>query len=312
MIPGDPVRMIVTGTAPKSAVEELRKQLGLDKPILVQFVYFLKDAIHGDLGESFFRSKHGAIGESVAGSSSMRMEATKKGVKGLEEIKEGAHERASVTSLIAERFPLTLLLIGFALLIGFTLSLILAIVGSRSEKLGNSIEGITVIIQSLPNFWLAIMFILIFAAKLKILPAVGYIGFSSLILPSSVLALAFLPGAYKTMRDTLNRIQNETFIAYMKARGISKGRVFLHITKHFFSSIVTFLGLQWGPLFGNAIVVEYLFAIQGMGTLFIYAVLQRDYPLIVGGVIVLSALFVTLNLIADIVYGILDPRVREW
>ena len=97
VVPGDPVRTMVTGTAPDSAVEQLRKELGLDKPILVQFIIFFKDAIRGDLGQCFFRSKKGHVGESVGGSSSARMEATGKGVKGLESIAKESHKRASVS-----------------------------------------------------------------------------------------------------------------------------------------------------------------------------------------------------------------------
>ncbi len=312
IVPGDPIRMMVTGTAPKSAVETLRKELGLDKSVLLQFVDFMKQAVRGDFGESFFRSKHGGVGESVGGSSTLRMDVRDKGTAGLESIEKEAHTRASVSGLVFERFPLTFALIGGALLIGLFVSAVLALVGSTSERLGGQIEIATVFIQSLPNFWLAIIFLLIFAVKLKILPGVGYRGIANLVLPSTVLALTIIPSSYKTMYESLKRIYNGQFIVAMDARGISHKIINLHIAKHFLGSIVTFLGLQWGPLFGSAIVVEYLFSMPGMGTLFIYAVLQRDYPLIVGGVIALSALFVTLNLVADLLYGALDPRVREW
>ncbi len=312
VIPGDPVRMMVSGTAPKSAVEALRKELGLDKPVVLQFVDFIKKAVGGDFGESFFRSKHGGVGESVGGSSAHRMDMAKKGTEGMKSIEKEAHARASVSGLIVERFPLTFELIGLALLIGLSVGGILALVGARRERIGQKIEIATVFLQSFPNFWLAIMAILLFSVKLNLFPAVGYRGFKSMVLPSTVLALTLIPAAFKTMYESLKDIFSKQFIAGMQVRGIPTVKINLHIAKHFLGSIVTFLGLQWGPLFGGAIIIEYLFSLPGMGTLFIYAVLQRDYPLIVGGVIALSALFVTLNLVADILYGALDPRVREW
>lgn len=312
VVPGDPVRMMVTGTAPKSAVEALRKELGLDKNVLFQFADFLKKAVRGDLGESFFRSKHGGVGESVGGSSAHRIDMADKGAEGLKSIEKEAHTRASVSVLVYQRFPLTFGLIGLALAMGLFCGGVLAIVGAKNENIGLKIEIATVFIQSLPNFWLAIMFILLFAVKLKVLPGVGYKGFISLVLPSTVLALTLIPSSFKTMYESLKMVNSKQFIIAMEARGISRLNINRHVAKHFLGSIVTFLGLQWGPLFGSAIIIEYLFSIPGMGTLFIYAVLQRDYPLIVGGVIALSALFVNLNLLADLVYGALDPRVREW
>ncbi len=312
VIPGDPVRMMVSGTAPKSAVEALRKELGLDKPVVLQFVDFIQKAVGGDFGQSFFRSKHGGVGESVGGSSAHRMDMAKKGTEGMKSIEKEAHARASVSRLIVERFPLTFELIGLALLIGLSVGGVLALVGARRERIGQKIEIATVFLQSFPNFWLAIMAILLFSVKLNLFPAVGYRGLKSMVLPSTVLALTLIPAAFKTMYESLKNIFSKQFITGMQVRGIPRGKINLHIAKHFLGSIVTFLGLQWGPLFGGAIIIEYLFSLPGMGTLFIYAVLQRDYPLIVGGVIALSALFVTLNLVADILYGALDPRVREW
>lgn len=312
VIPGDPIRMMVSGTAPKSAVEALRRELGLDKNVLLQFVDFAKKAVGGNFGESFFRSKHGGVGESVGGSSAHRIDMAGKGKEGMKSIEKEAHTRAPVGGLIVDRFPLTFKLIGLALLTGLSIGGILALIGARYESIGNKIEVATVFIQSFPNFWLAVMFILLFSVKLNLFPAVGYRGFVSLVLPSSVLALTLIPAAYKTMYESLKDIFSKQFITGMEVRGIPRLSINLHIAKHFLGSIVTFLGLQWGPLFGGAIVIEYLFSLPGMGTLFIYAVLQRDYPLIVGGVIALSTLFVTLNLVADILYGALDPRVREW
>jgi len=312
VVPGDPIRMMVTGTAPDSAVEQLRKDLGLDKSIPVQFMVFFKDAIRGDLGQSFFRSKQGGVGQSVGGSAAARMEASGKGVKGLESIAKEAHERAPVSKLIFERFPLTLLLIFFSLVIGTLISFIFAFISIKNKRIASFLDVFTVFIGALPNFWVAIMFILIFSVKLNLLSGVGFSSWKSLILPCSVLALTLIPSTFKTMFESLKRINSESFMIALSERGMPEKIINRHRYRHFFSSIITFLGLQFGPLLGGVIIVEWLYSIPGMGTLFIYAVLQRDYPLIVGGVIIISILFVGLNFFVDVVYGVLDPRAREW
>jgi len=312
VIPGDPIRTMVTGTAPDSAVEQLRKDLGLDKPIPVQFMVFFKDAIRGDLGKSFFRSKQGGVGQSVGGSAAARMEAAGKGVEGLESIAKEAHERASVSKLIFSRFPLTLLLIFCSLVIGALISFIFAFISIKNKRIASFFDVFTVFIGALPNFWLAIMFILIFSVKLNLLSGVGFSSWKSLILPCSVLILGLVPSTFKTMFESLKRINSESFMVALSERGMPEKIINRHRYRHFFSSIITFLGLQFGPLLGGVIIVEWLYSIPGMGTLFIYAVLQRDYPLIVGGVIIISILFVGLNFFVDIIYGVLDPRAREW
>lgn len=312
IIPGDPVRMIVTGTAPESAVEELRKELGLDKPVPTQFLDFLKKAVRGDLGESFFRSKSGAVGMSVGGSSVERIKIVTKGVKGLKQLEEEAHKRAPVTNLIIERIPLTFTLMILTLLLGLLISSILTFLSFISRRWASGIESLTVFIQSIPNFWLAIIALLIFSAKLKLFPGAGYRGFKYLILPSLVLSFILIAPLFKIMHQSMIRILNQQFMIAAEARGLSRMKLYGHVLKHFLSSIITFLGLQLGPLFGSTIIVEYLFSLPGVGLLFIYAVLQRDYPLIVGGVMFFSAVFIISNFLVDILHGWLDPRAREW
>jgi len=240
------------------------------------------------------------------------MEAAGKGVEGLESIAKEAHERASVSKLIFSRFPLTLLLIFCSLVTGALISFIFAFISIKNKRIASFFDVFTVFIGALPNFWLAIMFILIFSVKLNLLSGVGFSSWKSLILPCSVLVLGLVPSTFKTMFESLKRINSESFMVALSERGMPEKIINRHRYRHFFSSIITFLGLQFGPLLGGVIIVEWLYSIPGMGTLFIYAVLQRDYPLIVGGVIIISILFVGLNFFVDIIYGVLDPRAREW
>jgi peptide/nickel transport system permease protein len=212
VVPGDPVRQIVSGIASDAAVEKVRKELGLDKPIIVQYMIFLNKAVKGDLGESFFRSAGGQLSGSIQGSSDMLLKAASQDASGLEMVEGGRAKKAQVTDLIFKRFPLTLSIIFSALILGLIISYLLAIIGVNFKKAGSIIEIITVFIAAIPNFWLAIMFLLVFAAKLKLLPGVGYSGLKSLILPSIVLAITLIPAAFKTMFENLKRINKEPFM----------------------------------------------------------------------------------------------------
>lgn len=257
IVPGDPTRTLVSGTAPDSAVEELRKQLGLDKPILVQYGYFFIDAKQGDLGHSFFRNEHGGTGQSVGGSAKSRMEATKgEGTEGLKSIEEKAFKKAPVTNLIYNRIGITLKIILGSLILAVIISLAFSIISLINKKIASFFEIFTVFIGALPIFWVAIIFMLILSVYLKVLPGVGISSWKSYILPVVVLSLMIIPSAYKKMFESLKQITNEKFIIALKERGMPKIIILKHVIKHFITSIITFIGLQFGPLFGGVFIVE--------------------------------------------------------
>lgn len=295
IVPGDPVRMMVGGAAPDQVLERVAKELGLKDPLLVQFGRYLKNMIRGDLGNSFIRPKSGG---SVGG------EAWDD---------KRAHDRAEVLDLIVERIPLTLLLasmaLGWAILIGIPFGIIAAIKqGSWVDKLSNVFISISI---SMPNFWLGIILMLIVSIRLKFLPSLGYKGFSYVILPSFVVSLELAPILLRTIRTSMIDVLNKNFVTVARARGLSPISILLkHCFRNSLVPLLNVLGVQIGILLGGVIVVEYVFNYPGLGLLTIYAVLQRDFPLIQGIVILFASVFVFINIIVDLLCSYVDRRIE--
>jgi peptide/nickel transport system permease protein len=294
IVPGDPVRLMVGGAAPDQVLEKVAKELGLKDPLLVQFGRYLSGIVTGDFGTSFIRPKSGG---SVGG------EAWDD---------KRAHARAEVFDLIVERIPLTLLLggmaVGWAIIISIPLGIAAALrQGSWIDKFANAFISISI---SIPNFWLGIILMLIISIKLKLLPSVGYKGFSYVILPSFAVSLELAPILLRTIRSSMIDVLQMNFVKVAKARGLSS---FSIIMKHCFRNslvpLLNVLGVQIGILLGGVIVVEYVFNFPGIGLLTIYAVLQRDFPLIQGIVIVFASVFVFINIIVDLLCSYVDRRI---
>ncbi len=294
IVPGDPVRLMVGGAAPDQVLEKVARELGLKDPLLVQFSRYLKGIVKGDFGTSFIRPKSGG---SVGG------EAWDD---------KRAHARAEVFDLIIERIPLTLLLGGMAIWWAILISIPLGIAaalkqGSWVDKVANAFISISI---SIPNFWLGIILMLIISIKLKLLPSVGYRGFAYVILPSFAVSLELAPILLRTIRSSMIDVLQMNFVKVARARGLSS---FSIIMKHCFRNslvpLLNVLGVQIGILLGGVIVVEYVFNFPGIGLLTIYAVLQRDFPLIQGIVIVFASVFVFINIIVDLLCSYIDRRI---
>ncbi|PSL36199.1 peptide/nickel transport system permease protein [Planomicrobium soli] len=274
---GDPVSvMFSTGEASKEAIEAVRANLGLDKPLPVQYAIFIKGLLTFDFGESF-------------------------------------RSGMPVTTLIMERAWATLSLalggIVVAILIAFPVGILSAVKrGSGVDFFGRifSLVGI-----SFPNFWLGIMLILVFAVYLQWLPASGFDSFQHLILPSITLGMILSGILARLVRSSMLEVLNQQYISTAKSKGISEWSV---IMKHGFRNAllptVTFLGLQFGSLLGGTVIVEQVFSWPGIGTLIIDAINQRDYPVIQGGVIFLAIIMVVVNLLVDLSYTLIDPRIK--
>ena len=274
---GDPVSvMFSAGEASKEAIEAVRTNLGLDKPLPVQYAIFLKGLVTFDFGESF-------------------------------------RSGMPVTTLIVERMWATLALalggIVVAVLIAFPVGIMSAVKrGSGIDFFGRifSLVGI-----SFPNFWLGIMLILVFAVYLQWLPASGFESFQHLILPSITLGMILSGILARLVRSSMLEVLNQQYISTAKSKGISEWSV---IMKHGFRNAllptVTFLGLQFGSLLGGTVIVEQVFSWPGIGTLIIDAINQRDYPVIQGGVIFLAIIMVVVNLLVDLSYTLIDPRIK--
>ena len=275
---GDPVSiMFQAGEPTKEAIAELRKNLGLDEPVYVQFVLYLKDMFTGNLGTSF------RTGESVIGMMQEKMGAT-------------------LLPAFGGMFV--------ALLIAIPVGIISAVRrGSVADFFGRifSLLGI-----SFPNFWLGIMLIIIFAVKLRWFPASGYQGLEYLVLPSVALGLILSGILARLVRSSMLEVLNQQYINTARSKGIKEWIV---VTKHGLRNAliptVTFIGLQFGTLLGGTVIIEQVFSWPGIGRMLIDAISQRDFPVIQGSVIILSFLMIFVNLLVVISYGFIDPRIRQ-
>jgi peptide/nickel transport system permease protein len=274
---GDPVAVMFSAGEPtKEAVEELKKNLGLNEPLIVQYGIFIKGLLTFDLGESF-----------------------RTGIP--------------VSKMIAERMGATLMLaiggITVAILIAFPIGIISAV--KRGTIFDFSGRVFSLLGISFPNFWLGIMLIIIFAVNLKWFPSSGYEGFSYLILPSITLGMILSSVLARLVRSSMLEVLNQQYISTARSKGIAESVVILrHAFRNALIPTVTFLGIQFGSLLGGTVIIEQVFSWPGVGRLIIDAINQRDYPVIQGGVIVLALLMVFVNLIVDISYSVIDPRIK--
>ena len=274
---GDPVAaMLKSGNPSKQAIEQLRQALGLNKPLIVQYWIFMKKAVTLNFGTSY------ATGQPVF---------------------------PMIMSRMGPTFALALggIIIGLAL--AFPIGIMSALYrGKWIDYVGQifALFGI-----SFPNYWLGTMLILIFAVWLKILPVSGYSGFTSLILPSITLGLILAGILARLVRSSMIEAMQHQFIVTARAKGLKSARiVVLHGLRNALLPTITFIGLQFGSLLGGVVILEQVFAWPGVGQLVVTAIGQRDYPVVQGSVIFLSFLMVIVNLLTDLSYTFIDPRIR--
>lgn len=295
VVPGDPVRLIVGGMAPPDVVEKVATKMGLRDPIIVQYGRYMGGLLQGDLGQSYLRPRSGMI---AAGG--QYVDPTKS-------------DMAPVMGLILERLPFTLQLGGMALLFAFLLSFPVGIAGGLHPHRWQNVLAFSMqsLFVSIPNFWLAIVLILFLSVKLKLLPALGYQGFSYVILPALVLAVEIAPFIIRTLTTSLGEVMQSPFIDEARVRGLSRRRiVYSHALRNAAVPLVNLLGIQLSTLIGGVLVIEYIFDYPGLGNLTVVSVVGRDFPVIQGIAITTSAVFVFINIIVDLVAYLIDPRVE--
>jgi ABC-type dipeptide/oligopeptide/nickel transport system permease component len=273
---GDPVLLIVRGDATAEQKADLRHSLGLDRPVLEQYVTYLAHAAQGDLGISY-------------------------------------RQRVSVSSLIALRLPNSLELAGTAFAaaigLGFALGVVAAL--NRGRFADHAIAGFSVIGQVVPGFWLGLILVLLFAVHWPLLPVSGYGDFSHLILPAITLALPTLGRMARLVRAGMLEVLSSDFIRTARAKGLPERQVLLHhATKNALLPLITQAGLELGDMVGSAFIIESVFAWPGIGRLTVNAVQQRDFLVVQGCVLVTAVGFVLINLLVDLLYAVIDPRVR--
>ncbi|EKP95780.1 nickel ABC transporter permease [Thermaerobacter subterraneus] len=275
---GDPtVAMFQGGSAPTpDQLAQMRAALGIDRPFWQQYTDFVVGAVQGDMGTSFRTGQ-------------------------------------PVWAMIVERLPATVMLavsaMAVAILISFPLGVAAALrhgqwVDSFSRLL--SLFGL-----SFPNFWLAIMFMLIFAVRLGWFPPSGFDGWRSLVLPAVTLGIILSATLVRLVRSSMLEVLGQPYIETARAKGVPEWRVVVaHGLRNALIPTVTFVGLQFGALLGGTVILEKVFAWPGLGQLALDAVGYRDYPVVQGVVTVLAAVTVLTNLLVDLSYGLLDPRVK--
>lgn len=274
---GDPVRLLLPNDANEQQVEALRREFGLDESIPVQYVKFWGQMIQGNFGDSM-------------------------------KFNQPAME------LVLDRFPATLRLALAAFAIAASLGLVIGSLtaflrGSGFDRAAMAVMGI---LQSAPSFFLGIMLILIFSVKLGWLPTSGYGSFKQLILPAVTLSAITLASIARLTRSSLLEVLRADYIRTARAKGFSEGVVwFRHALRNAALPLATALGLELAFLLTGAVIVETVFAWPGVGRLAVDAVSSRDYPVVQSAVLLISFIFVAINLIVDLSYFALDPRVRN-
>lgn len=276
LLPADPALLILGSSPTPEQLAAVRAAMGLDQPLIVQYGSFLADAVRLDFGDSY-RFSDDAMG------------------------------------LVMQRLPATLELSGvgllFSLLVGIPFGIIAAL---KVNKLPDRIVStFSLATQSLPTFWVGIIFILVFARGLQILPSGGTGSIAHLILPAVTLAMPFLAILTRMTRNSLLEVIHEGYIQTARSKGLNERIViFPHAIRNALIPIVTIVGLQFGILMAGSVVVETVFAWPGVGRLLIDSINQRDYNLVQAIVLVIATVFVAINFIVDLLYGYLDPRVR--
>jgi peptide/nickel transport system permease protein len=274
---GDPAMMLLPGNPTMAEVELAREKLGVNKPLITQYVAFIGDAFRGHFGTSFL---HGV----------------------------------DATGVVLERLPATALLAGSALLLAAAFAIPLGILAAvfRGTIADFAVMTLAVIGQGVPFFWLGLMLILIVGVELRLLPTGGYGTLQHLVLPSLTLAGYIGASTARLARSSMLEVLGRDYMRTARAKGLALHVVVLkHGLKNAAIPIVTFLGLQMGLLLGGTVVVEEIFGWPGVGRLLLQAISFRDYPVVQAATFILAMIFVLVNILVDLVYVLLDPRVRD-
>lgn len=284
LTPGDPAAVILGPSATPEQVAALRQELGLDAPLLAQFFTWAGRALTGHLGESIY-----------------------------------SHQ--PVTSVLATHLPPTLSLTAVAFVMGVVIAIPTALlaVWKRNTLLDSMFMSVSILGVSIPNFWLALVLILVVSVQFKLLPVSGYVpieqGFvpwiTHLLLPAFVLAVQQAALTARMLRDGMLEVIHQDYIRTARAKGLGERPV---LTKHAFLNAtiptVTVLGASLAKLLGGAVVTEQIFVVPGLGNLLVDSIGRRDFPVIQGVILLIALIYVGVNLIVDVLYGFLDPRIR--
>lgn len=284
LIPGDPATVLLgdmgggaaSGDMSEEALENIRRELGLDKPFLVQYITYVGNVARGDFGRSFQTNRE-------------------------------------VRSTVLEVLPYTLLLtvvgLGIAVVIGFVLGIVAAL--RRNTWVDSLTMTFSLIGLSMPSFWLAFILMGIFSYRLGWLPSIGSAGIKTLVLPAVTLGLVASGIIARLVRSTMLEVMRQEYVTTARSKGLGERAVVLrHALRNALIPVVTIIGLQFGTLLSGAVIIETVFARRGLGRLAVEAVLRRDYPLVQGTILVAALGYVLVNLLVDLAYAWIDPRIK--
>ncbi|MGB5933152.1 MAG: ABC transporter permease [Anaerolineae bacterium] len=275
LMPGDPLDLVVKPFAPREIREEARQRLGLDRPIHQQYLLFLRNAVRGDFGRSL---KYGD----------------------------------KVSKVIGSRVVPTLQLTFIGLLLSYVVAIPLGIVAALRPRSWIDLSSMTVALIGvcIPGFWLAMMLIIVFGVELRWLPVTGYGGLLHFVLPASALAAEGVGMNARMMRSSMLEVLNQEYVVVARGKGLRERTVVLkHALRNALLPMTALLGLRIGWLIGGDVIIEYVFAWPGLGRLLVDSIMQRDYLVFQAMMLILVSCVVLGNLLADLLYAVVDPRI---
>lgn len=276
LTPGDPAQMLIGDTYTEEALDQLRHELGLDQPFLVRYVSYMKNALRGDFGISY-RTRNPVFDEVFA------------------------------------RFPHTvsiaLLSIVIQIVVGIFIGIIAAV--KQYSLLDTVSQSITMILASVPDFWIGLMLLLLFSVKLGLLPLSGIESAKGYILPAVAVALPYMANLIRLTRSTMLDVMRMDYIQTAQAKGVPKNTVIMkHALKNALLPVVTIAGVNMSWMLGGTIVIEQVFNIPGIGSLMIQSIRNKDTPVVMATVMFIALLSCLINLATDLIYAAIDPRVK--
>ena len=273
---GDPAHLVLGEQATEEAIQQYRVEQGLDRPLHIQYLAYLNDAIRGDFGASL-------------------------------------RYNMPVTTLIMERMPATLLLGGSALALAVCFGCGLGILSAlRYGRPGDdALRGIALVGQAIPGFYLGLILVIVFALQLSWFPTGGIGGPEHLVLPAVTLASYLVALLFRFTRSSLLEVLNQDYMRTARAKGLKDSTAIRrHAIRNALIPIITVIGLQSGVVFGGAVITETIFSWPGLGRLIVEAIQARDYPILRAGLLFIAAAVIIVNLLVDMAYGLVDPRVK--
>jgi peptide/nickel transport system permease protein len=285
LVPGDPIAAMLADAGGPDEIAAMKRKMGLDQPLFVQYGKWLFNVAQGDFGTSIYGS------------------------------------RQPVAQILSEAIPRTMSLAFLAFIIALLIGIPAGIISAmrRNSPTDTAVSLFAFLGLSMPDFWLAILLIIVFAANLQWLPAIGYSPlsdglwpwFEHLILPSIAVGTAFSAIIARMIRSSLLEVLRADYMRTAASKGLSRRTLMLeHAMPNAMIPVITVIGIAFALLISGAVVVENVFSIKGLGRVLIEGILNRDYPVVQGAVLIVSAFFVFSNLLVDLLYGVIDPRIR--